>query len=67
MRTTGLLLVAMLIGVSAFAQSAGAIVPSPGIDLSGNWAPAVHEDQPDGPGGTARRLLASALERGRVA
>src|SRR5205809_926138 len=51
MRTTGLLLVAMLIGVSAFAQSAGAIVPSPGIDLSGNWAPAVHEDQPErGPG-----------------
>lgn len=51
MRTTGLLLVAMLVGVPAFAQSAGAIVPSPGVDLSGNWAPAVHEDQPErGPG-----------------
>ena len=49
--TTGLLLLAMLVSAPAFAQSAGAIVPSPGIDLSGNWAPAVHEDQPErGPG-----------------
>jgi hypothetical protein len=35
----------------AFAQTAGSFVALPGLDLSGNWAPAVHEDQPErGPG-----------------
>ena len=29
------------------AQSAGAIAPSPGLDLSGNWAPLLHEDFPE--------------------
>jgi hypothetical protein len=29
------------------AQSAGAIRPSPGLDLSGNWAPLLHEDFPE--------------------
>jgi hypothetical protein len=33
------------------AQTAGAFVAAPGLDLSGNWAPVVHEDQPErGPG-----------------
>jgi len=33
------------------AQSAGAIAISPGLDLSGNWAPVFFEDQPErGPG-----------------
>ena len=30
-----------------YAQSAGAIAPSPGLDLSGNWAPLLHEDFPE--------------------
>ncbi len=30
-----------------YAQSAGAIAPSPGLDLSGNWAPVLHEDFPE--------------------
>ena len=35
----------------ALAQTAGAFVAVPGLDLSGNWAPVVHEDQPErGPG-----------------
>jgi hypothetical protein len=29
------------------AQSAGAIAPSPGLDLSGNWAPLLQEDFPE--------------------
>ena len=41
----------MLFHHSARAQSAGAFVAAPGLDLSGNWAPIVHEDQPErGPG-----------------
>lgn len=36
-----------LAGLSAFAQSAGAINIAPGLDLSGNWAPAIHEDFPE--------------------
>ena len=40
-----------LFGGSASAQTAGAFVAAPGLDLSGNWAPVVHEDQPErGPG-----------------
>ena len=41
----------VLLSVSAVAQTAGAFVAAPGLDLSGNWAPIVHEDQPErGPG-----------------
>ena len=37
--------------VSAVAQTAGSFTAVPGLDLSGNWAPIVHEDQPErGPG-----------------
>jgi len=37
--------------VSGMGQTAGAFVAAPGLDLSGNWAPVVHEDQPErGPG-----------------
>jgi hypothetical protein len=34
-------------GVSAFSQTTGSFIPSPGLDLSGNWAPLIHEDQPE--------------------
>jgi hypothetical protein len=38
-------------GSYAQAQTAGAFVAVPGLDLSGNWAPLTHEDQPErGPG-----------------
>ncbi len=30
-----------------YAQTAGSIAPSPGLDLSGNWAPLLHEDFPE--------------------
>ncbi len=30
-----------------YAQTAGSIAPSPGLDLSGNWAPVLHEDFPE--------------------
>ena len=33
-----------LLGLSASAQTAGAFIASPGVDLSGNWAPVIHED-----------------------
>ena len=39
------------LSVSAAAQTAGSFAAVPGLDLSGNWAPIVHEDQPErGPG-----------------
>ena len=45
------LLTVMLASVSLRAQTAGAFIAAPGLDLSGNWAPIVHEDQPErGPG-----------------
>jgi len=45
------LLAVVLAGASLRAQTAGAFVAVPGLDLSGNWAPIVHEDQPErGPG-----------------
>jgi len=44
-------LAAALACVPAWAQTAGSINPVPGLDLTGNWAPIVHEDQPErGPG-----------------
>ena len=33
--------------VALHAQSAGAIAPSPGLDLTGSWAPVLHEDFPE--------------------
>jgi hypothetical protein len=36
-----------LLSVSATAQTAGAFSASPGVDLSGNWAPVIHEDFPE--------------------
>src|SRR5260370_937229 len=43
-----LLVLAATASVSpASAQSAGAINVAPGLDLSGNWAPAIHEDFPE--------------------
>jgi glyoxylase-like metal-dependent hydrolase (beta-lactamase superfamily II) len=41
---------ALLLGLASIpgsAQSAGAINVVPGLDLSGNWAPAIHEDFPE--------------------
>jgi hypothetical protein len=39
-----LLVAAALSSVGMMAQSAGAFSASPGVDLSGNWAPVIHED-----------------------
>jgi hypothetical protein len=51
MRIFLLAALAALYSVIACAQTAGAFVTAPGLDLSGNWAPIVHEDQPErGPG-----------------
>jgi len=38
---------ALLVSPSAFSQTTGSFNPSPGLDLSGNWAPLIHEDQPE--------------------
>ena len=38
---------AAVASLPASAQSAGAINVVPGLDLSGNWAPAIHEDFPE--------------------
>jgi hypothetical protein len=42
-----LLVAAVLSSVGTLAQTAGAIAVSPGVDLSGNWAPVIHEDFPE--------------------
>ncbi len=39
--------VGLRVAPSALAQTAGAMAPSPGLDLSGNWAPVLHEDFPE--------------------
>ncbi len=40
-----------VLALPALAQFAGSVNPAPGVDLSGNWAPVMHEDQPErGPG-----------------
>ena len=39
-----LLVAAALSSVGVMAQTAGAFIASPGVDLSGNWAPVIHED-----------------------
>ena len=36
-----------LLPAGLFAQTAGAIAPSPGLDLTGSWAPILHEDFPE--------------------
>ena len=36
-----------VLSVSAIAQTAGAFIAAPGVDLSGNWAPVIHEDFPE--------------------
>jgi hypothetical protein len=42
---------ALVLALPAVAQFAGSVNPAPGVDLSGNWAPVMHEDQPErGPG-----------------
>ena len=40
---TGLL----LLSIPGLAQTTGTILPAPGLDLAGNWAPVIHEDQPE--------------------
>jgi len=44
---------AALAAVPALAQFAGSLNPAPGLDLSGNWAPLMHEDQPERGAGPA--------------
>ena len=44
---TFLLAASSLATQMGLAQTAGSMRPSPGIDLSGNWAPLLHEDQPE--------------------
>ena len=39
-----LLVAAALTSAYVTAQTAGAFIASPGVDLSGNWAPVIHED-----------------------
>jgi len=36
-----------LLPAALCAQTAGSMAPSPGLDLSGNWAPVLHEDFPE--------------------
>ena len=43
----------MLASVPALAQFAGSLAPVPGLDLAGNWAPVMHEDQPERGAGPA--------------
>ncbi len=43
----------LLFAVPAFCQFAGSAVPSPGLDLAGNWQPVMHEDQPERGAGPA--------------
>jgi hypothetical protein len=44
---------AVLSAVPVLAQFAGSLNPAPGVDLSGNWAPLMHEDQPERGAGPA--------------
>jgi glyoxylase-like metal-dependent hydrolase (beta-lactamase superfamily II) len=47
MRTRSLPVIVAVLGIAAYAQTTGSFNPVPGIDLSGNWAPVFHEDQPE--------------------
>jgi len=40
-----LLAAALALALPGFGQFAGSVNPAPGVDLSGNWAPVMHEDQ----------------------
>ena len=63
----------------AMAQNTGAFNAQPGLDLSGNWAPVIHEDQPERIPGPAlvdylglpitdgARLWAESWDSGRLA
>src|ERR1700686_1720251 len=42
-----LCLLALLVSIPASAQTTGAFNAQPGLDLAGNWAPVMHEDQPE--------------------
>ena len=54
MRTIlSLTVAAVLSAVPVLAQFAGSLNPAPGVDLSGNWAPLMHEDQPERGAGPA--------------
>ena len=46
-------LLASLLSATAWAQFAGSFNASPGLDLSGNWSPLMHEDQPERGAGPA--------------
>jgi hypothetical protein len=50
---TAWLALATLAAVPASAQFAGSATSSPGLDLTGNWAPLMHEDQPERGAGPA--------------
>ncbi len=47
------LLVPTLLTATAWAQFVGSFNSSPGMDLSGNWSPLMHEDQPERGAGPA--------------
>jgi hypothetical protein len=47
MNLARLLAIAVFASGLSVAQNTGAFNPSPGVDLSGNWAPVIHEDQPE--------------------
>src|SRR5437588_4771018 len=69
----------LLLTLPSYAQFAGSIAPSAGLDLSGNWAPVMHEDQPERGAGPAlvdylglpindgARLWAESWDAGRLA
>src|ERR1044072_3556194 len=40
-------LIVLTFAASALAQTSGSFRASPGMDLSGNWTPLLHEDQPE--------------------
>lgn len=42
-----LALATLVTAATAFSQTTGSFRASPGLDLSGNWAPLIHEDQPE--------------------
>jgi hypothetical protein len=50
---SSLTIAAALAAIPALAQFAGSLTPAPGVDLSGNWAPLMHEDQPERGAGPA--------------
>jgi cyclase len=47
------LLAGLIVAAPLGAQFAGSAVATPGLDLAGNWAPVMHEDQPERGAGPA--------------